>query len=318
MARGLATVFGGSGFIGRYVVRRLARDGWQVRVAVRRPDGALFLKTAGVVGQVTPVAVNIRDDRSVRLAVSGADLVVNLVGILFQRGRQRFDAVQAEGAGRVAAAAAAAGVRTLVHISAIGADANSPSAYARSKAAGETAVRNAFPNAVILRPSIVFGPEDDFFNRFAKMAMVLPALPLIGGGTTRFQPVYVLDVADAVVRAADNSDLAGKTFELGGPRIYSFRELLSLLLTELGRRRMLVSVPFALASLKGAVLQAIPLIRPPLTVDQVRLLKRDSVVGAQALGLKELGIAPTAVEPILPTYLDLYRPHGYYSRARVG
>jgi NADH dehydrogenase len=317
MARGLATVFGGSGFIGRYVVRRLARDGWQVRVAVRRPDGALFLKTAGVVGQVTPVAVNIRDDRSVRLAVSGADLVVNLVGILFQRGRQRFDAVQAEGAGRVAAAAAAAGVRTLVHISAIGADANSPSAYARSKAAGETAVRNAFPNAVILRPSIVFGPEDDFFNRFAKMAMVLPALPLIGGGTTRFQPVYVLDVADAVVRAADNSDLAGKTFELGGPRIYSFRELLSLLLTELGRRRMLVSVPFALASLKGAVLQAIPLIRPPLTVDQVRLLKRDSVVGAQALGLKELGIAPTAVEPILPTYLDLYRPHGYYSRARI-
>ncbi|HVZ01880.1 MAG TPA: complex I NDUFA9 subunit family protein [Dongiaceae bacterium] len=318
MTRGLATVFGGSGFIGRYVVRRLAREGWQVRVAVRRPDEALFLKTAGVVGQVTPVAVNIRDERSVRLAVAGADLVVNLVGILFQRGRQRFDAVHAEGAGRVAAAAAAAGVRSLVHISAIGADANAPSAYARSKAAGEAAVRSAFPRAVILRPSIVFGPEDDFFNRFAKMAMVLPALPLIGGGTTRFQPVYVLDVAEAVARAADNPDLAGKTFELGGPRIYSFRELMTLLLAELGRRRLLIGVPFALASLKGAILQAIPFIKPPLTADQVKLLKRDNVVAPQAQGFKELGITPTALEPILPTYLDLYRPHGYYSRARAG
>jgi NADH dehydrogenase len=317
MTRGLATVFGGSGFVGRYVVRRLAREGWQVRVAVRRPDAALFLKTAGVVGQVTPVAVNIRDERSVRAAVSGADLVVNLVGILFQRGRQRFDAVQSEGAGRVAAAAAAAGVRTLIHVSAIGADASSTSAYARSKGAGEAAVRSAFPRAVILRPSIVFGPEDDFFNRFAKMAMVSPALPLVGGGTTRFQPVYVLDVAEAVARVADNPDLAGKTFELGGPRIYSFRELMQLLLAELGRRRMLIGLPFAIASLQGAFLQAIPFIRPPLTTDQVKLLKRDNVVGAQALGFKELGITPTAVEPILPTYLDLYRPHGYYSRART-
>jgi NADH dehydrogenase len=209
-------------------------------------------------------------------------------------------------------------VQTLVHISAIGADANSPSAYARSKAQGETAVRNAFPHAVILRPSIVFGPEDDFFNRFAKMAMISPVLPLIGGGTTRFQPVYVLDVAEAVARAADNPELAGKTFELGGPRIYSFRELMSLLLSELGRRRMLLPLPFAIASLQGAILQAIPFIRPPLTADQVRLLKRDNVVGAQAQGFKELGITPTAVEPILPTYLDLYRPHGYYSRARIG
>jgi NADH dehydrogenase len=318
MTRGLATVFGGSGFIGRYVVRRLAREGWQVRVAVRRPDEALFLKTAGVVGQVTPIAVNIRDERSVKLAVSGADLVVNLVGILFQSGRQRFNAVMAEGAGRVASAAAAAGVRALVHVSAIGADAHSPSAYARAKAAGETAVRNAFPEAVILRPSVVFGPEDDFFNRFAKMAMTSPILPLIGGGTTRFQPVYVLDVAEAVARVADNPDFAGKTFELGGPRIYSFRELMALLLSELGRRRMLIGLPFVLASLQGAIFQAIPFIRPPLTVDQVRLLKRDNVVGPQALGFKELGITPTAVEPILPTYLDLYRPHGYYSRARTG
>jgi uncharacterized protein YbjT (DUF2867 family) len=318
MTRGLATVFGGSGFIGRYVVRRLARDGWQVRVAVRRPDEALFLKTAGVVGQVTPVAVNIRNEQSVRLAVSGADLVVNLVGILFQRGPQRFDAVQAEGAGRVAAAATAAGVRTLVHVSAIGADANSPSAYGRSKAAGEIAVRSAFPRAVILRPSIVYGPEDDFFNRFAKMAMVLPVLPLIGGGTTRFQPVYVLDVAEAVARVAENPDLAGKTYELGGPRIYTFRELLTQLLLEVGRRRLLIGLPFALASLQGAIFQVIPFIRPPLTTDQVRLLKRDNVVSAQAQGLKELGITPTALEPILPTYLDLYRPHGYYSRARIG
>lgn len=315
MARGLATVIGGSGFLGRYVVRRLAQEGWQIRVAVRRPDAALFLKTAGVIGQVTPVACNIRDDRSVRLAVSGTDLVVNLVGILFQSGRQRFDAVQAQGAGRVATAAAAAGVQTLVHISAIGADSNSRSAYARSKAAGETAVRNAFPRAVILRPSIMFGPEDDFFNRFAKMAMIAPALPLIGGGTTRFQPVYVLDVAEAVARAADDPDLAGKTFELGGPRIYSFRELMRLLLSELGRRRMLISLPFAIASLQGAILQAIPFIRPPLTADQVKLLKRDNVVGPQALGFEDLGITPTALEPILPTYLDRYRRHGYYSRA---
>jgi NADH dehydrogenase len=318
MTRGLATVFGGSGFLGRYTVRRLVRDGWQVRVAVRRPDEALFLKTAGDVGQVTPIAVNIRDDRSVQIAVTGAALVVNLVGILFQAGRQRFDAVHAAGAGRVAAAAAAAGTGTLIHISAIGADAHSPSAYARSKAAGEAAVRGAFPRAVILRPSIVFGPEDEFFNRFAKMAMVSPALPLIGGGTTRFQPVYVLDVAEAVARCAERPECAGRTFELGGPRIYSFRELMTLLLSEIGRRRMLLSLPFALASLQGAILQSIPFLTPPLTADQVKLLKRDNVAGAQAAGFKELGITPTALEPILPTYLDLYRPRGYYSRLRSG
>ncbi|HEY4162836.1 MAG TPA: complex I NDUFA9 subunit family protein [Dongiaceae bacterium] len=318
MARGLATVFGGSGFIGRYVVRRLASDGWQVRVAVRRPDQALFLKTTGNIGLITPIAANIRDQRSVETAVAGADLVVNLVGILFQSGKQRFDSVQAEGAGRVAAAAAAAGVKALVHISAIGADPQSNSAYARSKAAGESAVRKAFPTAIILRPSIVFGAEDGFFNRFAEMALKLPALPLIGGGTTRFQPVFVGDVAEAVVRAADRAladgSTAGKTYELGGPRIYSFRELMVLLLAEIGRRRMLIGWPFAFAALQGAILQAIPFIRPPLTLDQVRLLKRDNVVTASA-GLKDLGITPTAVEQILPTYLDRYRQHGYYTRA---
>ena len=315
MKRGLVTVFGGSGFIGRYVVRRLAHDGWEVRVAVRRPDQALFLKTAGHIGQVTPIAANIRDAASVRAAVAGADRVVNLVGILFQSGPQRFDAVQAEGAGRVAEAAAAANVAGLVHVSAIGADPNSAAAYARSKAAGEAAVRKAFPAATIFRPSIVFGPEDQFFNRFAAMAVVSPVLPLIGGGTTRFQPVYVLDVAEAVTRAIDDPALAGKTFELGGPRIYSFRELLQLTLAEIGRKRMLLTLPFPLAALQGALLQSIPFMRPALTTDQVKLLKRDNVVGSQAAGFKELGMVPTALEPILPTYLDRYRPQGYYSRA---
>ncbi|HVM84582.1 MAG TPA: complex I NDUFA9 subunit family protein [Candidatus Binatia bacterium] len=315
MKRGLVTVFGGSGFIGRYVVRRLAHDGWEVRVAVRRPDQALFLKTAGHIGQVTPVAANIRDTASVRAAVAGADRVVNLVGILFEAGPQRFDAVQAEGAGRVAEAAAAANVAGLVHISAIGADPNAAAAYARSKAAGEAAVGRAFPGATIFRPSIVFGPEDQFFNRFAAMAVVSPVLPLIGGGTTRFQPVYVLDVAEAVMRAVDDSALAGKLFELGGPRIYSFRELLQLTLAEIGRKRMLLTLPFPLAALQGALLQSMPFMRPALTTDQVKLLKRDNVVGSQAAGFKELGMVPTALEPILPTYLDRYRPQGYYSRA---
>lgn len=312
MARGLVTVFGGSGFIGRYVVQRLASAGWQVRVAVRRPDEALFLKTAGDVGQVTPVAANIRDDRSVATAVIGADAVVNLVGILFQSGRQQFAAIHTEGAGRVAAAAKAAGVKRLVQISAIGADPTSAAAYARTKAAGEEAVKAAFPSATILRPSIVFGPEDDFFNRFARLAMVSPVLPLIGGGHTKFQPVYVADVAAAVATVLDDAGTSAKTFELGGPQSYSFRALMSLLLKEIGRRRALVPLPFALASLQACVLQLLPV--PPLTVDQVRLLKRDNVVSPGALGFKDLGLAPTAVETILPTYLDKFRPHGYYSR----
>jgi NADH dehydrogenase len=312
----LVTVFGGSGFIGRYVVRRLAREGWQVRVAVRRPDQALFLKTAGHVGQVTPVAANVRDSGSVRAAISGAAAVVNLVGILFQAGPQRFEAVHAQGAANIAAASAAAGIRALAHISAIGADPQSPAAYARSKAGGEAGVSKACPAATIFRPSIVFGPEDDFFNRFAKMALLSPVLPLIGGGTTRFQPVYVLDVAEAIARAVENPEAhAGKTYEFGGPRIYSFRELMSLMLAEIGRKRCLCSIPFALASLQGAALQSIPFIRPPLTADQIRLLKRDNVVGPQAAGFAALGITPTALEPILPTYLDRYRPQGYYSRA---
>lgn len=313
MARGLVTVFGGSGFIGRYVVQRLARAGWQVRVAVRRPNDALFLKTSGDVGQVTPVAANIRDDRSVAAAVAGADAVINLVGILYSSGKQSFDAVQAKGAARIAAAAKAAGAARFVQISAIGADPSSDSAYARSKAEGEQAVKLAFPNATILRPSIVFGPEDDFFNRFARMAMMSPVLPLIGGGHTKFQPVYVADVADAVARALEDDGAMGKTYELGGPRSYTFRALMEMLLKEIGRCRLLVPLPFALASLQGAILQMLPI--NLLTVDQVRLLKRDNVVGANALGFKDLGLTPTALEAILPSYLDQYRPLGYYNRA---
>jgi len=313
MAQRLATVFGGSGFIGRYVVTNLARDGWLVRVAVRRPDEALFLKTAGVVGTVTPVATNVRDRASVARAVAGADAVANLVGILHEGGPQRFQAVQAEGARTIAEEAARAGARHLVHVSAIGADPSSNSAYARTKAEGETAVRQAFSSAVILRPSIVFGPEDGFFNRFARMTMLAPALPLIGGGRTRFQPVYVGDVADAVVKAIETPDAAGHTYELGGPKIYSFAELMHLMLDEIGRKRLLLPLPFPIASLMGSVMQCLP--NPQLTADQVKLLKRDNVVSEGASGLAALGITPTSVEAILPTYLDRYRAHGYYHRA---
>jgi uncharacterized protein YbjT (DUF2867 family) len=308
----LATVFGGSGFIGRYVVRNLAREDWLVRAAVRRPDEALFLKTAGAVGQVTPIAANVRDRASVARAIAGAEAVINLVGILHESGRQKFRAVQADGARIIAEEAAKAGARRLVHISAIGADPNSDSAYGRSKAEGEAAVRQAFPNATILRPSIVFGPEDGFFNRFARMAMLSPALPLIGGGKTRFQPVYVGDVAEAVMKAIERPEAAGKTYELAGPKVYSFAELMRLMLAEIGRRRLLVPLPFPIASLMGGVAQCLP--SPPLTADQVRLLKRDNVPSAGSAGLTDLGIAPTAVEAIIPTYLDRYRARGYYHR----
>lgn len=312
MAQRLATVFGGSGFIGRYVVTNLARDGWMVRAAVRRPDEALFLKTAGVVGQVTPVAANVRDRASVARAVEGADAVVNLVGILHESGRQRFQAVQADGARTIAEEAARAGVRHLVHISAIGADPNSNSSYARTKAAGEAAVRQAFPKATILRPSIVFGPEDGFFNRFAKLVQISPFLPLIGGGRTRFQPVYVGDVAEAVTKAIETPAAAGQTYELAGPTLYSFADLMRLMLHEIGRNRVLMPLPFPIASLMGSVLQCLP--SPQLTADQVRLLKRDNVPSAGSVGLTDLGITPTSVEAILPTYLDRYRARGYYHR----
>jgi uncharacterized protein YbjT (DUF2867 family) len=306
----LVTVFGGSGFIGRHLVRRLCAKGWRVRVAVRRPNEALFLKPMGDVGQVQLVQANIRDDGSVRAAVSGSDYVINLVGILFESGKQSFSAVQAEGPGRIGAAASAAGVKRVVQISAIGANAESESDYAKSKAAGEAALHAAFPSATILRPSIVFGPEDDFFNRFASLARMLPMLPLIGGGETRFQPVYVADVADAIMAVLADGTTAGKTFELGGPRVYSFRELMEIVLHETGRRRPLIAIPLGLAKLKAWFLQLLP--NPMLTVDQVKLLAYDNVVSEGAAGLKALGITPTTVEAIVPSYLWRFRPKGQF------
>lgn len=312
MASRVVTVFGGSGFIGRYVVKRLAQQGWTVRVAVRRPSAAAFLKTLGDVGQITPMRAPLQDEKAIKAAVAGADGVINLVGLLYQKGRQRFDAVHHLGARKIAEAAAEAGVARLVQMSAIGADPVSPADYARTKAAGEEAVRKAFPGAAVVRPSIVFGPEDGFFNLFASLARISPVLPLIGGGKTRFQPVYVGDVADAVVKCLTDPDCAGKTYELGGPQVYSFKQLLELLLREIGRRRLLVPLPFWVASLEATFLELAPV--PLLTRDQVRLLRRDNLVAPDALTLADLGIQPTAVEVILPTYLDRYRPHGRFSQ----
>ena len=313
MAARVITVFGGSGFIGRYLVQQLARRGWIIQVAVRHPDAALFLKPLGDVGQITPIAASLRHEGSIAAAVAGADAVINLVGILYERGRQSFAEIHAEGARRVAVAARAAAAARLGQVSALRADSASPSDYARSKAAGEAAVAAAFPGASIVRPSIVFGPEDGFFNRFAAMARVSPVLPLVGGGRTRFQPVYVGDVAEAIARIVDDSATAGRTYELGGPRVYSFRELLELMLAVVHRRRLLAPLPFWAASLQAAFLELLPV--PPLTRDQVRLLQRDNVVAAGAPGLRELGIAPSAVELVIPTYLDVYRPGGRYVRA---
>ncbi len=310
----LVTVFGGSGFIGRYVVRRLARAGHRVRVAIRRPEEGLFLKPFGAVGQIDLIQANVRDDASVARAVAGADAVVNLVGILYQGGRQTFDAVQAEGAGRIARAAAAAGVARLVHVSALGAAADSPSDYARAKAEGEAQVLAAFPKATILRPSVVFGAEDDFFNRFGRMARMAPALPLIGGGQTRFQPVFVDDVAAAIFNALDRDDAQGRVYELGGPKVYSFEDIMNLVLETTCRRRPLVPVPFFVARVLGSILGLLPF--PPLTRDQVLLLERDNVVSTGAPGLADLGVAPTPAEAVLESYLSRYRRAGTKVAAR--
>jgi uncharacterized protein YbjT (DUF2867 family) len=311
----VATIFGGSGFIGRYIVQRLAKHGWTLRIAVRRPDQALFLKPLGDVGQIVPMAANIRDERSVATAIEGADTVVNLVGILYESGRQRFSAVHADGVRRMARAAAGSGITRFLHLSAIGADPASPSLYARSKAAGEATLLEHFAKATILRPSIVFGPEDDFFNRFAEMARFLPALPLIGGGRTRFQPIYVGDVADAALKVLQDPATAGKIYELAGPRVYTFKELMQLLLSVIERRRLLLPVPFALATLQAAILGLLP--HPPLTLDQLRQLKRDNLPSGKFPGLAELGIQPTGPEAILPAYLEVYRRGGQFARAEV-
>ncbi|MGE0715305.1 MAG: complex I NDUFA9 subunit family protein [Alphaproteobacteria bacterium] len=309
-----ATVFGASGFIGRYVVKRLAADGAVVVAAVRHPDTALFLKPMGNVGQVAPVRAPVTDEAAVAAAVAGADVVVNLVGILYEHGGQTFEAIHHQGAGRVARAAKAAGVARLIHVSAIGADPGAPAEYARTKGLGELAVRAAFPEATILRPSIVFGPEDDFFNRFAAMARIAPALPLIGGGHTRFQPVYVGDVAEAVERVIADPATAGGTYELAGPRVYTFAALMKLLLAEIGRRRCLVPVPFGIARMQARVLEMLPV--PPLTRDQVTLLERDNVAADGMPGLAALGIEATAVETVLPTYLDRFRRGNSFAQRR--
>jgi len=311
----LVTVFGGSGFLGRHVVRELARRGYRIRAAVRRPELAGHLQPLGNMGQIHAVQANIRVRWSIDRAVEGADHVVNLVGILYESGPQAFAAVHAAGARAVAEAAAAVGAG-LTHGSAIGADPGSASAYARSKAEGEQAVLETVPAAVIFRPSIMFGPEDDFFNRFAAMARLSPVLPLIGGGRTKFQPVYVGDVAEAFARSVEGEVTGGRIYELGGPDVRSFRELLEDMLAVVGRRRLLLPVPWPLASLQAAVLGLLP--RPLLTRDQVTLLKSDNVVSREAeadgRSFAGLGIRPQAAAAVLPSYLWQYRPAGQFAR----
>lgn len=319
--RGLVTVFGGTGFVGRQVVRSLAKQGWRVRVAARNVGRGYRLRMLGDVGQIEVVQANVRDAASVDRALDGAEACVNLVGVLYETGRQGFQTLHAEAAGAIAGAAAARGITRFVQMSAIGADADSPAKYARTKAAGEAAVRAAVPSAVILRPSIVFGPEDGFFNRFAGLTSFSPALPLIGGGHTRFQPVYVGDVAAAVARVLGDPAAAGRTYELGGPTVYSFRELLEFILRETGRSRLLVPVPWFAAKMLGVIgdiQAAVPIIPPQLTSDQVESLRADNVVSDGAAGLAELGISPRAVEAIVPAYLYRYRKGGQYAATPEG
>jgi uncharacterized protein YbjT (DUF2867 family) len=305
-------VLGGSGFIGRYIVQRLAARGDVIPVGCRRAEEAKFLKPLGDVGQIATLNLTIGDEQILPAFLAGNDALVNCVGILRESGSQTFDRVHHTGPARLARHAREAGIERFVHISAIGADPRSSSAYARTKAAGEAAVRDAFPTVTILRPSIVFGAEDQFFNRFAAMATISPVLPLIGGGHTRFQPVYVGDVADAVLKCLDDPTTAGRTYELGGPKVYTFRELIELVLGEIRRKRSLVDLPFGLAAIQARLMSILP--NPPLTPDQVELLKRDNVVSSGALTLAALGIAPTAVEGILPSYLDRFRRGGWYER----
>lgn len=312
----LVTIYGGSGFVGRYIARRMAKDGWRVRVAVRRPNEAIFVKPYGVVGQVEPILCNIRDDNSVRAAMQGADAVVNCVGILAESGKNTFDAVQSEGAGRVARIAAEAGISTLVHVSAIGADADGESDYQRTKAEGEAAVLEHMPNAVILRPSIVFGPEDQFFNRFAGMTRLGPILPVVGADT-KFQPVYVDDVAKAACVAVAGEAEPG-IYELGGPDINTFRELMQHMLTVIRRRRLILNIPFFAASIMGGLFDfantiSFGLIPAVITRDQVKNLRHDNVVGNGVKTFAGLGIKPVAIEAVLPDYLWRFRPSGQYA-----
>jgi NADH dehydrogenase len=313
----LVTIFGGSGFVGRYVARRMAKEGWRVRVAVRRPNEALFVRPYGVVGQVEPIFANIRDDASVRAAIHGSDAVVNCVGILAPRGKNRFDTVQHDGAARIARIAAEQGVARLVHVSAIGANPDSEIRYAASKGKGEQDVLAAFPTAMILRPSIVFGPEDEFFNRFAAMTRLGPVLPVVGA-QTRFQPVYVDDVAKAAVMGVLGQAAPG-IYELGGPEVSSFRNLMERMLGVIRRRRLIVNTPFWIAGAMGRVfdvLQAVSLgmfHNGLLTYDQVQNLRQDNLVGDGVMTFADLGISPVAMESVMEDYLWPFRPDGQYS-----
>ena len=310
----LVTVFGGSGFLGTQAVRQLAKAGWRIRVAVRNPSLAYDMRLHGDVGQIDVVQANVRNAPSVRRALEGATAALNLVGVLYETGRQGFQAIHAMGAKTVAEAAREAGVDRLVQVSALGADPNSASKYARTKAEGEAAARAVYPDAVIVRPSIVFGQDDDFFNRFAAMAMFSPALPLIGGGATRFQPVFVGDVGKALALAVTQAEAAGATYELGGPGVFTFRELMELVLKETGRRRLLLPIPFALARPLGVAGDLVArILPPPVTSDQVKLLKADNVASGRYPGLEALGVEPTTLEAVLPTYLYRYRKGGQYA-----
>ncbi len=312
----LVTIYGGSGFVGRYVARRMAGEGWRVRVAVRRPNEAMFVKTYGVVGQVEPILCNIRDDASVALAMQGADAVVNCVGVLNELGKNEFDAVQADGAERIARLAAQQGVAQMVHISAIGADAESDSQYSRTKAQGEAAVLEHMPGAVILRPSVIFGTEDQFFNRFAGMTRMSPFLPLVGAGT-KFQPVFVDDVAKAAVKGVLGQAPAG-VCELGGPEVKTFRALMQQMLDVIHRRRVIIGMPFWAARIMAGVLDIVKFVsfqlfpNNILTRDQLKNLRRDNVVSEGAMGFSDLGIEPTTLESVLPEYLWKFRPLGQY------
>jgi uncharacterized protein YbjT (DUF2867 family) len=314
----LVTVFGGSGFLGRHVVRALAQQQYRIRVAVRRPELCGYLRPMGRVGQIHAVQANLRYPDSVAAAVRDADAVVNLVGILFERGRQRFDDVQTKGAETVALAAKTVGA-SLVHVSAIGANENSPSVYAQSKAEGERLVLAAVPSATIVRPSIVFGQEDDFFNRFAALARLAPALPLPGGGHTRFQPVFVGDVAAAIAKAVDGGTKPGAVYEFGGPDVHTFKELMEFTLATIQRRRLLIPLPFGLMRLKAMFLQFAP--KPLITPDQVELLKNDNVVSDAARHdgrtLEALGIIPESLEAIVPSYLWRFRKTGQFDARTV-
>ncbi|GIK79540.1 MAG: complex I NDUFA9 subunit family protein [Pseudorhodoplanes sp.] len=314
----LVTIFGGSGFLGRHLVRALARRRYRIRVAVRRPDLAGHLQPLGTVGQIHAVQANVRYPASIEAAVRGASVVINLVAILYERGAQRFDVVHTLGSERVALAAAAHGAR-VIHVSAIGADENSASAYARTKAQGEKLVLAADPGATIFRPSVLFGPEDDFFNRFASLARFTPALPLIGGGEQKFQPVYAADVAEAVALAVDGKTKPGTTYELGGPEVRTFRQLMEYVLATTGRKRLLVPVPFALARLQAMFLQFLP--KPLLTPDQVDLLRYDNVVSEEAVRegrtFAGLGIAPTTLEAVVPSYLWRFRKAGQFQTGQA-